>query len=72
MHRGDHLTFEHPSNTSSWNVLCVQKVVTQPGESGVNLFLAWSMSGIRPRGSVGLAWQAMKDAKSGGRDETPK
>ena len=30
MHRGDHVIFEHPSNASSWNELCVQKLVAQP------------------------------------------
>ena len=50
--------------------LCVQKLVLQPSESGVNLFLVRSLSGIRPRGCVGIAWQAMKEAKAGGKDET--
>ena len=30
------------------------------------------MSGIRPRGSVGVAWQAMKDAKTGEETASPK
>ena len=29
MHRGDHSIFEHPSNASSWNELCFQKLVAQ-------------------------------------------
>ena len=29
MHRGDHFIYEHPSNASSWNALCVQKFVPQ-------------------------------------------
>ena len=70
MHRGDHFNFERPSDASSWNDLCIRKPIAQPSESGVHLFLARSMSGIPPRGPVGVAWQAMKDAKTGGRDET--
>ena len=30
IHCGDHFLFEYPSNASSWNKLCVQKVVAQP------------------------------------------
>ena len=30
MHRGDHFIFEHPSNASSWNEVCVQKLVALP------------------------------------------
>ena len=30
MHRGDHFIFEHPSNASFWNELCVQKLVAKP------------------------------------------
>ena len=63
MHRGDHFIFEHPSNTLSWSKLYVRKLVAQPSESEVNLFLIRSMAGVRPRGSVGAVWQAMKDAK---------
>ena len=29
MHRGDHFIFEHPSNASSWNELCVKELVLQ-------------------------------------------
>ena len=65
VHRGDHLIFEHPSNASSWIELCIRKPLAQRSESGQNLFVAWSMSGIFPRGSLGVAWQAMKDAKTG-------
>ena len=34
------------------------------------MFLDRNMSGARPRGSVGVAWQAMKEAKTGGKDVT--
>ena len=34
------------------------------------MFFARSMSGVRPRGSVGAAWQGRKEAKTGGKDET--
>ena len=39
-------------------------------KSGVDVFLVRNMSGARPRGSVGVAWQAMKEAKTGGKDGT--
>ena len=29
-HRGDHFIFEHPSNASSWNEQCIQKLIAQP------------------------------------------
>ena len=35
MHRGDHFIFEHPSNASSWNELCVRKTISQPSVFGI-------------------------------------
>ena len=61
MHHGDHFNFEHPSNASSWSKLYIRKPVAQPSESEVNQLLIRSMTGVRPRGSVGAAWQAMKN-----------
>ena len=64
MHRGDHSIFEHPSNASSWRKLNIREPIARSNESEVNLFLTRSMAGVRPRGSVGAAWHAMKDAKT--------
>ena len=68
VHRGDHFIFGHLSNASSWSKLHIRKPVAEPSESEVNLFLTRSMAGVRPRGYVGAAWQAMKDAKSSNAD----
>ena len=34
------------------------------------MFPPRSVSGIRPRGSVGASWRTRKEAKTGGKDET--
>ena len=35
MHRGDHFIFEHLTEASSWNELCVRKLIAQPSFFGV-------------------------------------
>ena len=55
MHLCGHFIFEHTSNASSWNELC--KLLARSSEPGVNVFLVRSISGIRLRGSVGVAWR---------------
>ena len=69
MHCSDHFIFEHPSSASSWNEQCIQKPIARSSDSGVDGFFARSMSCIRPRGSVGAAWQTRKEAKTGGKNE---
>ena len=46
----------------------IRKPVAEPSESEVNPFVTRTVAGVRPRGSVGAAWQAMKDAKSSNAD----
>ena len=56
MHRGDHFIFEHPSNASSWNELCVQKLVAQP-----SVFFKLKdpcVAGICNRVNLDLSWLA--------------
>ena len=67
---GDHFIFEHISNASSWNELCIRKPTARSSDSGVDVFVARNMPCIRPRGSVGAAWTTRKDAKTGGKNET--
>ena len=45
-HRGDHFIFEHPSNASSWNELCIRKASARSSEAGVNVLFARSMAAV--------------------------
>ena len=66
VHRGDHFIFEHSPDASSGNDSCVG----EPNARSSGLGISRIMSYIRPCGSVGAAWTARKEAKSGGKNKT--
>ena len=51
MHRGDHLIFEHPTNATSWNEQCIQKLNSQP-----SVFFELKDPWVRWRCRANLDW----------------